>query len=93
LRAESAAAASRHLSLVFFHNPNYDTPVAALPGTTNEEAPKYPPATSGGISAAIRPNAGVKAAAAFGARQPGHFLFSTENVPKPAAYSIMIQFF
>ncbi len=42
------AAASRRLSLVFFHNPNYDTPVAALPGTVLEaEAPKYPPTTSG----------------------------------------------
>ena len=40
-------AASRRLSLVFFHNPNYDTPVAALPGTTNGETPKYPPTTSG----------------------------------------------
>jgi len=41
------AAASRRLSLVFFHNPNYDTPVTALPGTTNGEMPKYPPTTSG----------------------------------------------
>ena len=43
-----AAAASRRLSLVFFHNPNYDAPVAALPGTVPAgEAPKYPPTTSG----------------------------------------------
>jgi isopenicillin N synthase-like dioxygenase len=42
------ASASRRLSLVFFHNPNYDAPVAALPGTVAEgEAPKYPPTTSG----------------------------------------------
>jgi isopenicillin N synthase-like dioxygenase len=43
------AAASRRLSLVFFHNPNYDAPVAALPGTVPAgAAPKYPPTTSGG---------------------------------------------
>ncbi|MBK1658398.1 isopenicillin N synthase family dioxygenase [Paracraurococcus ruber] len=42
------AAASRRLSLVFFHNPNYDAPVAALPGTVAEgEAPLFPPTTSG----------------------------------------------
>ena len=42
------AAASRRLSLVFFHNPNYDAPVAALPGTVPPGAtPKYPPTTSG----------------------------------------------
>ncbi|MEI6160377.1 MAG: 2-oxoglutarate and iron-dependent oxygenase domain-containing protein [Roseococcus sp.] len=42
------ATASRRLSLVFFHNPNYDAPVAALPGTVPEgEAPKFPPTTSG----------------------------------------------
>lgn len=42
------AAASRRLSLVFFHNPNYDAPVAALPGTVPPgEAPKYPATTSG----------------------------------------------
>ena len=42
------AAASRRLSLVFFHNPNYDAPVAALPGTVpTGEAPKFPPTTSG----------------------------------------------
>jgi isopenicillin N synthase-like dioxygenase len=45
---EAKAAASRRLSLVFFHNPNYDAPVAALPGTVPAgEAPKYPPTTSG----------------------------------------------
>ena len=32
------AAASRRLSLVFFHNPNYDAPVAALPGTVAARA-------------------------------------------------------
>jgi isopenicillin N synthase-like dioxygenase len=42
------AAASRRLSLVFFHNPNYDAPVAALPGTVPPgEVAKYPPTTSG----------------------------------------------
>jgi isopenicillin N synthase-like dioxygenase len=45
---EAHAAVSRRLSLVFFHNPNYDAPVAALPGTVPaSEAPKYPPTTSG----------------------------------------------
>lgn len=40
--------ASRRLSLVFFHNPNYDAPVAALPGTVAPgAAPKYPPTSSG----------------------------------------------
>ncbi len=42
------APMSRRLSLVFFHNPNYDAPVAALPGTVADgEVPKYPPTTSG----------------------------------------------
>jgi len=42
------AAASRRLSLVFFHNPNYDAPVAALPGTVpTGEAAKFPATTSG----------------------------------------------
>jgi isopenicillin N synthase-like dioxygenase len=42
------APESRRLSLVFFHNPNYDAPVAALPGTVGAgETPKYPPTTSG----------------------------------------------
>jgi isopenicillin N synthase-like dioxygenase len=42
------AAASRRLSLVFFHNPNYDAPVAALPGTVAPgEHARYPPTTSG----------------------------------------------
>jgi isopenicillin N synthase-like dioxygenase len=42
------AADSRRLSLVFFHNPNYDAPVAALPGTVPiGEAAKFPPTTSG----------------------------------------------
>ncbi|MCU0984988.1 MAG: isopenicillin N synthase family oxygenase [Acetobacteraceae bacterium] len=45
---EEKAAASRRLSLVFFHNPNYDAPVAALPGTVVlGQMPKYPPTTSG----------------------------------------------
>ena len=42
------AAASRRLSLIFFHNPNYDADVAALPGTVPAgETPKYAPTTSG----------------------------------------------
>jgi isopenicillin N synthase-like dioxygenase len=42
------ASVSRRLSLVFFHNPNYDAPVAALPGTVGDgETAKYPPTTSG----------------------------------------------
>ena len=42
------AAASRRLSLVFFHNPNYDAPVVGLPGTVPAgEAPAFPPTTSG----------------------------------------------
>jgi isopenicillin N synthase-like dioxygenase len=42
------AAVSRRLSLVFFHNPNYDAPVAALPGTVAPgESPRYAPTTSG----------------------------------------------
>ena len=42
------AAGSRRLSLVFFHNPNYDAPVSALPGTVAVgEAPRFPPTTSG----------------------------------------------
>ena len=42
------AAVSRRLSLVFFHNPNYDAPVSALPGTVAVgEEPRYPPTTSG----------------------------------------------
>src|SRR5580693_5664919 len=42
------APMSRRLSLVFFHNPNYDAPVVALPGTVPDgERSKYPPTTSG----------------------------------------------
>ncbi|WP_144183321.1 isopenicillin N synthase family dioxygenase [Elioraea rosea] len=45
---EEKAAGSRRLSLVFFHNPNYDAPVAALPGTVKPgETPRYAPTTSG----------------------------------------------
>jgi isopenicillin N synthase-like dioxygenase len=34
--------------LVFFHNPNYDAPVSALPGTVADgEAPRFPATTSG----------------------------------------------
>ena len=42
------AAASRRLSLVFFHNPNYDAPVAGLPGTVAPgEVAQFGPTTSG----------------------------------------------
>lgn len=42
------AADSRRLSLVFFHNPNYDALVSALPGTVAAgEVAKFPAATSG----------------------------------------------
>ena len=45
---QEQASVSRRLSLVFFHNPNYDAPVAALPGTVAPgEAPRFPPTTSG----------------------------------------------
>jgi isopenicillin N synthase-like dioxygenase len=45
---QELAAASRRLSLVVFHTPNYDAPVAALPGTVKPgEAPRYVPTTSG----------------------------------------------
>lgn len=39
-------ATSRRLSLVFFHQPNYDALVECIP-TCAETAPKYPPVTSG----------------------------------------------
>ncbi len=42
------AAASRRLSLIFFHNPNYNADVRALPGTVpTGETPKHAPTTSG----------------------------------------------
>jgi isopenicillin N synthase-like dioxygenase len=42
------AAESRRMSLVFFHNPNYDAPVACIPTCLKPgDAPKYPPTTSG----------------------------------------------
>lgn len=45
---DAQAADSRRLSLVFFHNPNYDAAVAALPGTVPAgAAPRFPPTTSG----------------------------------------------
>lgn len=41
-------SASRRQSLVFFHNPNYDAPVACIPTCLKPgEAPKYPATTSG----------------------------------------------
>jgi hypothetical protein len=34
--------------LVFFHNPNHDAPIAALPGTVPAgQPPKFPSTTSG----------------------------------------------
>jgi isopenicillin N synthase-like dioxygenase len=45
---EGEAAESRRQSLVFFHNPNYDAPVACIPTCLAPGAePKYPPTTSG----------------------------------------------
>jgi isopenicillin N synthase-like dioxygenase len=42
------AATSRRQSLVFFHNPNYDAPVACIPTCLKAgERPKYQPTTSG----------------------------------------------
>jgi isopenicillin N synthase-like dioxygenase len=42
------APVSRRLSLVFLHNPNYDAPVEALPGTVGAgETAKYPAMTGG----------------------------------------------
>jgi isopenicillin N synthase-like dioxygenase len=42
------AADSRRQSLVFFHNPNYDAPVACLPSCCSaDRPPKYLPTTSG----------------------------------------------
>lgn len=39
---------SERLSLVFFHNPNYDTDITCLPTCTGPDAPpRYPPTTSG----------------------------------------------
>ncbi len=37
---------SRRLSLVFFHQPNYDAVIECLPNCT-DEPPKYQPITSG----------------------------------------------
>jgi len=43
-----AAADSRRISLVFFHNPNYDADVSCIPTCLRPgDAPKYPPTTSG----------------------------------------------
>lgn len=41
-----AGAASRRLSVVFFHNPNYDAEIRCIPTCTGD-APKYPATTSG----------------------------------------------
>jgi isopenicillin N synthase-like dioxygenase len=43
-----AGAESRRLSLVFFHNPNYDAEVSCIPTCVKPgETPKYPSTTSG----------------------------------------------
>lgn len=43
-----AGSAARRQSIVFFHNPNYDAPIACLPNCkADNEAPKYQPTTSG----------------------------------------------
>ncbi len=45
---EGAGEESRRISLVFFHNPNYDAPVACIPTCLSPgEAPKYETTTSG----------------------------------------------
>jgi isopenicillin N synthase-like dioxygenase len=45
---EDAGAEARRLSLVFFHNPNYDAPVACIPTCLRPgDTPKYEPTTSG----------------------------------------------
>ena len=44
----AAGPGSRRQSLVFFHNPNYDAPVACIPTCVRPgETPKYAPTTSG----------------------------------------------
>jgi isopenicillin N synthase-like dioxygenase len=43
-----AGPESRRMSLVFFHNPNYDAPVACIPTCLKPgDVPKYDPTTSG----------------------------------------------
>jgi isopenicillin N synthase-like dioxygenase len=43
-----AGVESRRQSLVFFHNPNYDAPVACIPSCLKPgSVPKYAPTTSG----------------------------------------------
>jgi isopenicillin N synthase-like dioxygenase len=43
-----AGAEARRQSLVFFHNPNYDAPVACISTCLRRgDAPKYEPTTSG----------------------------------------------
>jgi isopenicillin N synthase-like dioxygenase len=45
---EEAGPESRRMSLVFFHNPNYDAPVSCIPTCLRPgDAPKYDPTTSG----------------------------------------------
>ena len=46
--SKELAADSRRISLVFFHNPNYDADVSCIPTCLKpDEQPKYPPTTSG----------------------------------------------
>ena len=45
---EELAGDSRRISLVFFHNPNYDADVSCIPTCLKPgDMPKYPPTTSG----------------------------------------------
>jgi isopenicillin N synthase-like dioxygenase len=45
---EGAGPESRRMSLVFFHNPNYDAPVACIPTCLKPgDTPRYEPTTSG----------------------------------------------
>jgi isopenicillin N synthase-like dioxygenase len=45
---EEAGPESQRMSLVFFHNPNYDAPVTCIPTCLKPgDAPKYDPTTSG----------------------------------------------
>ena len=46
---QDSGTESRRLSLVFFHNPNYDAEVKCIPTYLKPgETPKYPATTSGG---------------------------------------------
>jgi isopenicillin N synthase-like dioxygenase len=42
------ALGSRRLSIIFFHNPNYDADITCIPSCAGaDNPPKYPPTTSG----------------------------------------------